>query len=231
MNQNNPKKQTPIIFQPWKIEKILAWDFASYGPMQTRRLAKIPATIRQNLFTPAQESAGLWTFPSIEAGSGGFSLRSPYGSAGDSLWVKENWAARPSWDSYKPSEITIARNSMPGSLHPLGAAIFYQTGDPNWTSQARGKLRTSLFMPQAASRIKLRILEIHPERLFSIKESDAIPEGWGGETSIPSYSPFYSEAGRQWYFNLWDKLNGDKKPATLSKNNPWVWKITFERIR
>lgn len=231
MNQATPKKTSPIIFQPWKIQKILSWDSFHSGYMQTRRIAKIPADMRDNLLQPFETGDnGSWRFLLVEPKHiDTFTLRSPYGSVGDYLWVKENWAARAIWDDYKPAEIVISQNKLAGSSHPLGAAIFYQTEDPNWLLPERGKLRTSLFMPHAASRIKLRIIEIHPERLWHIKESDAIPEGWDGSIKIPAHISDSTEAGRQWYFDLWDKLNGDKSPETSSSKNPWVWKITFEK--
>ena len=90
-------KITPIPFKPWKILRMMEWDFKR-GPMQTRRIIKLP---------PAPEALGAWE-PTTVGGVGvtdskgnqvieraaiwhtrtGKCLVCPYGQAGDLLWVR-----------------------------------------------------------------------------------------------------------------------------------------------
>jgi hypothetical protein len=66
-------------------------------------------------------------------------------------------------------------------------------------------------MPRWASRINLKIVDVSVEHVQAISESDAKSEG---VNDICDYA------------NLWDKINGPES----WRENPWVWKISFERI-
>ena len=71
------------------------------------------------------------------------------------------------------------------------------------------------------------------ERLQDISEADAIAEGLQGDgimyydyspegTGVPTQTP------RSSYCGLWDSINGKRFPWA---SNPWVWALTFRRIR
>lgn len=79
----------------------------------------------------------------------------------------------------------------------------------------KGKTRSSLFMPRKVSRILLEIVEVRRERLQSISEADAWAEGVAGPDVIGEYA------------KLWDRINGSGSWAS----NPWVWVVSFRRIR
>lgn len=130
----------------------------------------------------------------------------PYGSPGDRLWVRETWSPIP-------------------EMKPSG----YFT-DPKWKNRTcwyaadndrpiwGGKWKPSIFMPRAMSRITLEIKSVNIERLQDITEEDAIKEGFEQTEFILS---------RRRFELLWAELNGKESWA----QNPWVWRIEFERKR
>lgn len=65
-------------------------------------------------------------------------------------------------------------------------------------------------MPKWVCRIKLRVLEIRPERVQSITPEDAVAEG---------------VSSRMAFAELWDSIT----PYTWDQN-PWVWAVRFETI-
>ena len=80
-------------------------------------------------------------------------------------------------------------------------------------------------MPKAASRIKLEITDIEVERLHDITESDAKSEGaqfqkWEGMTET-------TQSYLNGFTSVWLHINGDDS----WNSNPWIWKISFKRIK
>jgi hypothetical protein len=113
--------------------------------------------------------------------------------------------------------------------------------------------RPSLFMPSAAVRTRLEILEIKVERLHDISEADAIAEGVlplfsDAEINDPIHgykyeldlnpmpfknylypkTAYYSscKTARDSYFSLWEMLNGEES----LNQNPFVWVIKFKLL-
>jgi hypothetical protein len=86
----------------------------------------------------------------------------PHGSIGDGLWVKETWRPVPVVD---PAE----------GVRPeiLGCAAIYRADDPDWT----GKWLSSRFMFRWASRITLRITDVHVHPVQEISDGDILAEG------------------------------------------------------
>lgn len=125
----------------------------------------------------------------------------PFGSVGDRLWVKETWSTPAQWDHFKPSQL---------SSEQLKMVCYCADGIPS----ASGKIRSSLFMPRAASRILLEIVDVRVEYLLDISESDAVAEGVPGPDAIRNYA------------NLWDNINGR---GSWSRN-PMVWVVSFKRV-
>lgn len=110
---------------------------------------------------------------------------------GDILWVKESWEA----------------------LLTTPPRILYRA-DVNKSYYARW--HSSILMPRWASRIRLEVKAIRPERLQDITEEDAQAEGvaLGG-------SPTYVDAFAQ----LWDSLNAKRGHGWEA--NDWVWVLKF----
>jgi hypothetical protein len=143
---------------------------------------------------------------------------------------------------------------MPGGPETKQNGVIYRSTDGgNWT------WKPSIFMPRWASRITLEITEVRVQRLNEISEEDAIAEGmffkdygracghwgqWQDAGDCPAAPVTHPQRpGWSWketvsheeclksarfaYGNLWESINGDRSWAS----NPWVWAITFRRVK
>lgn len=130
---------------------------------------------------------------------------SPFGTAGDRLWVRETWAALG------------AKNRAPFVYRadaPRGERVRV---DAPW--------RPSIHMPRHASRLLLEVTEVHVQRLKDISDYDCRAEGCsGGHDSIPAY-PF-SATPREHFGHLWRSIYG----TDSWESNPWVWVVEFSRV-
>ncbi|MAK56172.1 MAG: hypothetical protein CML17_10065 [Pusillimonas sp.] len=103
------------------------------------------------------------------------------------------------------------------------------------------RIRTSIHMPRAYSRITLEITGVRVERLQDISEEDAEAEGcpecevchdvgWinsGPDGGWQCTAKGCGDAYREQYERLWESING---PGSWDAN-PWVWVIEFKRIK
>jgi hypothetical protein len=147
---------------------------------------------------------------------------SPYGQAGDRLWVKETWSEVGTMD---PGLIVYRAD------YPACVPAEYQNAPP----PAEIKWKSSLFMRRTASRILLEIVSVRVERLQDISEADAVAEGVVkfSDNFINGISGWkgYPEAiprptAKDAYVNLWEVINGINSWDV----NPWVWVIEFRRV-
>ncbi len=132
----------------------------------------------------------------------------PYGKPGDFLWVREAHAisANPDLKPWYRLDHEEARSSCPRV-------------DVKW--------RPSIHMPRWASRITLRITDISVERLQDISEADARAEGCPYPAEWAGRFVDRDETAKTWFKSLWNKING---PGAWDEN-PWVWAISFERVK
>jgi hypothetical protein len=131
--------------------------------------------------------------------------RCPLGKPGELVYVKE------AFFDHSPLE-GVERDP---ELVEYRATPWERKGDTY-----AGGWRSSLHMPEWASRIKLHITDIRAERLHDITEDDAYAEGItyaidGGHTAAEGFQ------------RRWDSINAKRGHPWAS--NPWVWVITFER--
>jgi len=151
---------------------------------------------------------------------------------GDRLWVREAWRTHKAYDDLPPSEMggeEAIQHRADGALHARGwpAADF-----------DAGRLRASMHMPRWASRLTLKVTEVHVQRLQDISEEDAVAEGirpsgyhatfkdmpmWGDGTRSLGNSP------RAAFSLLWDSINAGRGFGWDA--NPWVTATTFEVVR
>jgi hypothetical protein len=134
----------------------------------------------------------------------------PYGKIGSHLWVRETW--RP--------DNTFAGGGIPRLGIKFGHGYEWKALNPNQT----GKWKPSIFMPREASRITLEITNIRVERLLDITESDACKEGDPNQGLIASENDHTT-----WFQYLWDSINA--KRGYSWESNPWVWCISFKRVK
>jgi hypothetical protein len=131
----------------------------------------------------------------------------PYGQPGDLLWVRETWTQYPIELNPEPCDAWYKATSN-GPPPPF-------------------KWRPSIHMPRWASRITLRITDIRVERLQDISEDDARAEGCPYSAEWAGRFVDRDETAKTWFKSLWNKING---PGAWDEN-PWVWAISFERVK
>jgi hypothetical protein len=155
---------------------------------------------------------------------------SPFGSAGDRLYVRESH-----WFRLTDGITTYADGSF--RTHPsaiIGSKYIHADDVDNWPKMAKSfgfKSVPSIHMPRWASRITLEITGVRVERLQDISEADAIAEGIAkhGDQWI-DYPAGKSAAGwndpRKSFTSLWQSING----GDSWNANPWVWVVEFRKL-
>lgn len=153
-------------------------------------------------------------------------VRSPYGSPGDRLVVRETWQYADwtddgmPWIRYRADGETRLIEDTPkdwsdrltDTWASLSAADNYaidnRAADRRW--------RPAIHMPRWASRITPEVTGVRVERLQDISEVDCRAEGLGDTV----------ERAHHWYRALWEQING---PGSWDAN-PWVWVVEFKRL-
>ena len=193
-------KERPILFSAPMVRALLAGT-----KTQTRRIVKARdlewMDVHQGLREPDNAE------------------RCPHGQPGDRLWVQEAWRAELTWNTTKPSGI------------PDEAALWYEADDQQRNNgrgtKFKGKLRSSIHMPRAASRITLEITSVRVERLQDIDLANALAEGISDTGALILDSAGNEQGGPiAEYAVLWEQING---PGSWDEN-PWVWVIEFRRL-
>jgi hypothetical protein len=192
---------------------------------QTRRLVKACKDRAFGCELAPHELAG-------EVNGGDYS-NSRYGAPGDRLWVREAYRLTKPFDKDSPSR--VGDRCLDAGYPKAWAPIQYEADGSrdNWISVGTvpaipepGKLRPGMFMCRWLSRIDLEVRNVRIERLHNISEADAIAEGCaGGHGAIPGYG--YSATPCEHYQWLWEQING----AGSWSANPWVWVVSFRRIK
>lgn len=224
-------RERPILFSAPMVRSIL------YGhKTQTRRIIKPRG--RFSLFALDDDGKPMWTDSYIlDPGNVDWRMREcPYGAPGDRLWVRETCRAMEQEDGtdgvfYLADEMfRVIENS--------------QEAADRWMAMSHygGKRRSmagvsvpAIHMPRWASRITLAVTDVRVQRLREISGQDAVAEGAGLQDCYGPDCPNDLDGcnargcfgAREWYRDLWNTING---PGSWDAN-PFVWAITFERIK
>lgn len=149
---------------------------------------------------------------------------SPYGCAGDSLWVRETWAQGQDILSDYPS--WVYRADLSARLHGYEKpSSELDTFAWDWSTV---KWKPSIFMPKDASRITLHVKSVHIERLQDISSESAIKEGI--EPNGSGYINYLNKGNTEplhpieSFRTLWQSINGKDS----WHENPFVWVINYE---
>ena len=125
--------------------------------------------------------------------------RCPYSV--DRLWVKETFA-------------------LSGGIGVKGSETVHYRANEDLGFMSIWK--PSIFMPRWASRITLKVLGVHVERLHEIDNIGASAEGTPDLRTMENGWDM-----RRCYLELWEQING---PGSWLAN-PWVWVVKFERVQ
>jgi hypothetical protein len=215
-------KERPIIFQGWGMVAI-----RENRKIQTRRIAQFkPMPSEQGLdVTVPSLKLGTYMTGHPETGYVLYSMRGscwnqvterlfcPYGVPGDRLWVRETFREFDDGDVFYRADF--------GKSIPVHA-----DDDP-----AIWKWQSSMFMPRRLARTLLEITEVRVQRVQEISEEDAKAEGVVFYRVAKESDPhdWYPEGYKASYRLGWDAINA--KRGFGWNVNPWVWVISFRRLR
>ncbi|MBN8260955.1 MAG: hypothetical protein J0L59_01365 [Xanthomonadales bacterium] len=226
-------RERPILFSGAMVRAILEGH-----KTQTRRVVKNPPAaqfcgLKSSLGYPASEGS---TWAGFGNPSDPMYVRCPYGQPGDRLWVRETWGYRGgSWSTEAPevqsvnihyqaddSRISYTRaadddSGLPRCREPRPDEDYVEDYYNDFLNRYWKQWRPSIHMPRWACRLELEITDVRVERLQAISEADAVAEG----ASTPG--PF----ARHHFMDLWASINGQASWDA----NPWVWALTFKRIK
>ncbi len=145
----------------------------------------------------------------------------PYGGVDHQLWVRE--AAIPDFPkefSYYDWTWAEVPEEYRSPRYVQYRATFRDPETLRW--------HPSIHMPRWASRITLRITDVRVERLQEITDNDALAEGITGVLDDGIWSYNGHVLPRDGFADLWDSINGKGYPWT---DNPFVWVVSFERVK
>lgn len=215
MSTEPAPRERPILFSGEMVRAILEGR-----KTQTRRVVRpqpIPDPNARDWFPWSWYGGGRKAVAACkDAESFAYWLREwcPYGQPGDRLWVRETFALVEPRDD--------------GALEYRGAQIVTAPEEEQYEAwyRADGELGVlaridgirwipSIHMPRWASRITLEITDVRVERVQDITDADCYAEGLPAE--------------RHWFRVGWDRLNARRGYGW--ETNPWIWVLTFRRVR
>ncbi|MGQ6288764.1 hypothetical protein ACUNF7_09000 [Serratia sp. IR-2025] len=184
------------------------------------------------------KSSGLHAFR--DANGRLFGLHCPFGYTGDRLWVRETFAILGNEDGCPIDwDGNLIKGDEKHAARIYKASCWQEPGNyglwsiPDRDTQYEGNWRPSIHMPRWASRMTLEITAVRVERLNDISQEDAQAEGMELTGWIPSYSN-PDNAGFDETFTpydnfamLWQSIYGEESWSA----NPWVWVISFRRVK
>jgi hypothetical protein len=133
---------------------------------------------------------------------------SPYGYAGDRLWVREAWART--------------------MVFPGTEMVVYREGDIR--TDYGGPWKPGIHLFRRDSRTTLTVTGLRIERLQDISEADALAEGIvqlrDGGFGLPAGEFYHATDPRISYWSLWEHING----AGSVEENPWVWVVEWPAL-
>lgn len=227
-------RERPILFSAPMIRGLLAGT-----KTQTRRIVKAD----QALLDSALGIAERWTvdrdvpgvvFPDGLDSMNGIEMKSPYGAAGDRLWVRETFCIAS-------DDPCVHVDGEPEPWRPRGPAgqwAYYRATDSdvitiNDPDGKKSPWKPSIFMPRWASRLTLEVTGVRVERLQAITEEDAKAEGVERDTELCDHTRLSCEeigcmgpTYRSTYAELWMEINGEDSWGA----NPFVWVVEFKVI-
>jgi len=136
----------------------------------------------------------------------------PLGKVGDKLWVKEPWIISTCIESLNKE-------------NEGKQTILYRATKPGYLPDSV-KWKSTVTMPQWASRIKLEITDIRVEKIQDISEEDAEAEGVDFMRHYPDSDPSFK--AKMLFEGLWDSVY--EKKGYGWDTNCYVWVREFKKM-
>ena len=156
----------------------------------------------------------------------------PYGQPGDHLWVRERFKdvcsgqIKAGYGELRYGVAYSADNVVVWRPHPTIIHDLRQMPNTGPLQFQQLPWRPSIHMSRRASRITLEVTDVRVQRLQDISEEDAVAEG-AEPFRLPVHPGNESIRHKLGYAALWDQING----AGAWDANPWVWAISFRRVK
>lgn len=160
-------------------------------------------------------------------GYGAKFIKLPY-ARGDKLWVREAWRTPENFDR---SPATMVASCLEAGYARPWAPIQWEADGSrenwgDWRDRAVGRLRQSMHLPRAYSRLTLVVTDVRVQRLNAITTNDAVAEG----ALVPPFTDQFADVHAVEMFRcLWDGLNAERGFGWAA--NPWVVAVRFSVIR
>lgn len=229
-------RERPILFQGPMVRGLLR----EVNPKtQTRRAIKPQPVESYSIVADVRESRGWSWLPRVDSyhlpcGSDAMLSLCPYGVPRDRLVVREAFRTYSDYDGESMGDMQARLCCSDAEMARI-APIQYEANAHrrNWLNDAArpGRYRHARFMPRWASRILLEVTEVRVQRLQEISREDALAEGIvqlaDGGFGLPAGEFYHAADPRQSYFALWESING----TGTVEANPWVWAVSFNRIK
>lgn len=146
-------------------------------------------------------------------------IRSPFGSIGDRLWVRETFCV-----GYKDEDGDMSCLVPTGESEQIANRMAKYKASHVMPKHSAFKWTPSIHMPRWASRITLEVTDIRVQRVQEISEEDAMAEG----IDLKGYrSNTFGISGREHrivFSTLWQSI------YNTWDANPWVWVATFKKV-
>jgi hypothetical protein len=157
----------------------------------------------------------------------------PYGRSGDRLYLKENHR--------------LSKKRIEGKLCIVAEYRFnyedtgfrqYKWEDLDKATRRKlskiktwGRWRSKLFMYKFLARVWFTITDVRVERVQDISPDDARAEGIKEhcDGGCEPHCNACNEIDKYTYRRLWDSINAERGHSWAA--NPWVWVITFSRLK
>ena len=158
---------------------------------------------------------------------------SPYGGAGDRLWVRETWSKDAADRVYPCPGIWYRadfKTDDPATGEHARHCKAEQTNRPDgecFACACRFRWKPSIHMLRRDSRITLDVAGVRVERLQDISGRDVLAEGVDNGKSNPAQGVRWENMQRLAFESLWSSING----AESWSSNPWVWVVEFRRVQ
>jgi hypothetical protein len=148
----------------------------------------------------------------------------------DHLWVRETF----SFNTARSGNVCLVYRADLAAYDAFfadsGEGEFARRGKKVTCPTKHHKWKPSIFMPRAASRITLEIINIRVERLQEISEEGAKAEGVEHTTMSFNHDDRIATYRRAFEIG-WDKINAKRDKGAYAWNqNPWVFVIEFKKI-
>lgn len=212
-------KERPILFRPELVRKILdGKKWMTRRPVKPQPVNNISCDYDVKRDTLDY----VWTDDDWRE------FRSPFGYAGDVLWVRES--VRRHWIGGHSNGVSTEHTEWRyGDGEPVKLKYPWPTA-----FQVK-KAIPSIHLPRDACRLRLEITDVRVERVQSISESDAVAEGMERieltSDTMPGVEPPFNRVHpmTSTYAAAFEQAWEKAYPGSWAKNE-WVWAISFKRI-